>query len=155
MLNSTTPQCQALSTSLGSSRSGTTPTLHYVDPMLLRSGNPTKCHEEVLYYLQTMIPPKRFDMFPPLDWGMLRRSRCVAYYVSSNTRTYLVYVSTTYNHSVWMYLWMRCYCFSINHVRLVINGRSPPQLSDGFGKIIASFVRSVVSCNTTALLRKI
>ena len=26
--------------------------------------------------LQPMIPPKRFDMFPP-DWGMLRRSRCV------------------------------------------------------------------------------
>ena len=23
-----------------------------------------------------MIPPKRFDIFPP-DWGMLRRSRCV------------------------------------------------------------------------------
>ena len=30
-------------------------------------------HEEVLY-LQPMIPPKRFDIFPP-DWGMLRRSR--------------------------------------------------------------------------------
>ena len=27
--------------------------------------------------LQPMIPPKRFDIFPP-DWGMLRRSsRCV------------------------------------------------------------------------------
>ena len=24
-----------------------------------------------------MIPPKRFDIFPPADWGMLRRSRCV------------------------------------------------------------------------------
>ena len=35
---------------------------HYtVDPMLLPSGNPFKCHEEVLY-LQPMIPPKRFDM---------------------------------------------------------------------------------------------
>ena len=31
--------------------------------------------QEVLY-LQTMIPPKGFDIFPP-DWGMLRRSRCV------------------------------------------------------------------------------
>ena len=38
-------------------------------------GNPFKCHEEVLY-LQPMIPPKRFDIFPP-DRGMLRRSRCV------------------------------------------------------------------------------
>ena len=37
-------------------------------------GNPFKCHEEVLY-LQPMIPPKSFDIFPP-DWGMLRRSRC-------------------------------------------------------------------------------
>ena len=27
-------------------------------------GNPFKCREEVLY-LQPMIPPKRFDIFPP------------------------------------------------------------------------------------------
>ena len=46
-----------------------------VDPISLPSGNPFKFHEEVLY-LQPMIPPKRFDIFPP-DWGMLRRSRCV------------------------------------------------------------------------------
>ena len=46
-----------------------------VDPMLLPSGNPFKCHEEVLY-LQPMIPPKHFDISPP-DWGMLRRSRSV------------------------------------------------------------------------------
>ena len=26
-------------------------------------GNPFKCHEEVLY-LQSVIPPKRFDIFP-------------------------------------------------------------------------------------------
>ena len=30
-----------------------------------------KDHEEVLY-LQPMIQPKRFDIFPP-DWGMVRR----------------------------------------------------------------------------------
>ena len=36
------------------------------DPMLLSSGNPSKCHEEVLS-LQPMIPPtKRFDIFSPL-----------------------------------------------------------------------------------------
>ena len=34
-----------------------------VDPMLLPSGNPFKCHEEVLY-LQLTIPPKRFDILP-------------------------------------------------------------------------------------------
>ena len=35
-----------------------------VDPMLLPSGNPFKCHKEVLYF-QLLIPPKRFDIFPP------------------------------------------------------------------------------------------
>ena len=40
------------------------------------SANPFKCHEEVLS-LQPMIPPKRFDIFPP-DWEMLRRSRRVS-----------------------------------------------------------------------------
>ena len=49
---------------------------HYTaDPMLLPSENPFKCHEEILY-LQPMIPPKRFGIFPS-DWGMLTRSRCV------------------------------------------------------------------------------
>ena len=38
-------------------------------------GNSFKCHGEVLY-LQPMVPPKRFDTFPP-DWGLLRRSRRV------------------------------------------------------------------------------
>ena len=36
---------------------------HTVDPMLPPSGNPFKCHEEVLS-LQSIIPPKRFDIFP-------------------------------------------------------------------------------------------
>ena len=36
-----------------------------LDPLLLPSGNPFKCHEEVLS-LQPMIPPKRFDISPPL-----------------------------------------------------------------------------------------
>ena len=44
------------------------------DPMLLPSGNPFKCHEEV-WSLQCMIPPtKRLDIFPT-DWGMLRRGQ--------------------------------------------------------------------------------
>ena len=47
-----------------------------VDPMLLPSGNPFKCHEAEVWSLQPMIPPKRFDIFPP-DSGMLKRSRCV------------------------------------------------------------------------------
>ena len=51
--------------------------------MLLPSGNPFECHEEVLY-LQPMIPPKRFDIFY-LDWGMLRRSRRVQLFLSKNS----------------------------------------------------------------------
>ena len=40
-----------------------------VDPMMLfPSGNPFKCHEEVLY-LQPLIPPKCFDVFSPLTGG--------------------------------------------------------------------------------------
>ena len=39
-----------------------------VHPMLLPSGNPFKCHEEVLYF-QLLIPPKRFDIFFPLTGG--------------------------------------------------------------------------------------
>ena len=51
--------------------------------MLLPSGNPFKCHEEVLY-LQAMILPtgKRFDISPP-DWGMLRRSRRVQIFLET------------------------------------------------------------------------
>ena len=50
---------------------------HYtVDPMLLPSGNPFKCHEEVLYF-QLLIPHLNVLTFFPPDWGMLRRSRCI------------------------------------------------------------------------------
>ena len=38
--------------------------------------NTTGEPEEFFLYLQPMIPPKRFDIFPP-DWRMLRRSRRV------------------------------------------------------------------------------
>ena len=36
--------------------------------MLFPSGNPFKWHEEALY-LQPLIPPKRFDISPPLTGG--------------------------------------------------------------------------------------
>ena len=56
---------------------------HYiVASMLLPSGNPFKCHEEILY-LQPTIPPKRFDIFSP-DWGMLRRSSSHSFWTSSS-----------------------------------------------------------------------
>ena len=34
-----------------------------------RGTNPFKCHEEVLYFLQPLILPKRFDIFSPLTGG--------------------------------------------------------------------------------------
>ena len=40
-----------------------------------RGGTRLNAMGDVLY-LQPMIPPKRFDIFP-LGWGMLRRSRRV------------------------------------------------------------------------------
>ena len=49
---------------------------------MIPSGNPFKCHEEVLY-LQPTIPSKRFDIFPP-DWGMLRRSSSHLLWTSSS-----------------------------------------------------------------------
>ena len=53
--------------------------------MLLPSGNPFKCHEEVLSLTAYTIPPtnnKRFDIFSP-DWGMLRRSRRVQIFLQT------------------------------------------------------------------------
>ena len=45
------------------------PRYYTVDPMLLPSVNPLRCHEEVLS-LQPMTPPKRFvDIFSPLTGG--------------------------------------------------------------------------------------
>ena len=40
-----------------------------VDPMLFASGNPFKCHEEVLCLQPFFIPPKRFDISSPLTGG--------------------------------------------------------------------------------------
>ena len=65
---------------------GVSPRHYTVDPMLLPSGNPFKCHEEVLY-LQPMIPPKRFDIFPP-DWGMLRRSDAFRFFFKHMTLSF-------------------------------------------------------------------
>ena len=51
--------------------------------MLLPLGNPFSCHEDVLS-LQSMIPPKRFDIFHPApDRGMLRRSRRVPIFLET------------------------------------------------------------------------
>ena len=47
---------------------GASPRHYTVDPMLFSSGNPFKCHQEVLY-LQPLIPPKHFVISPPLTGG--------------------------------------------------------------------------------------
>ena len=59
--------CMAINVSV-QHNGGFLPGYYTVDPMLLPSGNPFKCHEEVLY-LQPIIPPKRFDISPPLTEG--------------------------------------------------------------------------------------
>ena len=46
---------------------GFSPVLYCLPNVTIPLGNPFKCHEEVLY-LQSMILPKRFDIFHP-DWG--------------------------------------------------------------------------------------
>ena len=57
----------AVNVSVQYNNGGLLPDIIYtVGPMLFLSGNPFKCHEEVLYYLQSLIPPKRFDIFSPL-----------------------------------------------------------------------------------------
>ena len=47
---------------------GFLPDIILLTQFLLPSGNPFKCHEEVLY-LQPLIPPKRFDIFFALTEG--------------------------------------------------------------------------------------
>ena len=60
--------CMAINVNVYSISVGFSPTLYCVDPMLSASGNLFKCHEEVLY-LQPLIPPKRYDIFPPITGG--------------------------------------------------------------------------------------
>ena len=48
--------------------SGLLPDIILLSQCYFPSGNPFKCHEEVLY-LQPLIPPKRFDTFSPLTGG--------------------------------------------------------------------------------------
>ena len=72
--------CMAINASI--QYNGDSPRHYNVDPMLLsmlHTINPFKRHEEVLS-LQSIIPPKRFDISSP-DWGMLRRSRCVHIFI--------------------------------------------------------------------------
>ena len=52
--------------------------IHTVDSMSLPSGNPFKCHEEVLSLQpMNMIPPKRFDIFFPRTRGCSEGSKRV------------------------------------------------------------------------------
>ena len=66
--------------------------------MLPPSGNPFKCHEEILL-LQPMIPPKHFDMFPP-DWEMDAQKVKARSDFSLKTRTNLVGLRKENNDSM-------------------------------------------------------
>ena len=63
--------------------------------MLLPSGNPFKYHEEV-FYLQSMIRPKRFDIFLP-DWEMLRRSRHGQIFLTRTTYSHTHIITTSFS----------------------------------------------------------
>ena len=81
------------------------------------SGNPFKCHEEVLY-LQPMTPaPKRFDFSPP-DWGILRRPRRVQIFLESTrmqrTRTQTAAAAAT-KYLCFVFVW--CSCMAINVIK--------------------------------------
>ena len=65
-------------------------------------GTRLKCHKEVLY-LQPMIPPKRFDIFPP-GWGTLRRSRRVQIFFINLTDT----TKTDNTHNVYTIKYIQC-----------------------------------------------
>ena len=57
--------------------------IYTVDPMLVPSRNPFECHaKRFCLSLQSMVPPKRFDIFSS-DWGMLKRSRCVQIFLQT------------------------------------------------------------------------
>ena len=47
---------------------GLLPNIILLTQLLFPTWNPFKCHEEILY-LQPLIPPKRFDISPPLTEG--------------------------------------------------------------------------------------
>ena len=60
--------CMAINASVRHSERRVYPRYHTVDPMLLPSGKPFKCHEEVSS-LQPMFSPKRLDTFPHVMTG--------------------------------------------------------------------------------------
>ena len=80
------------------------PRHHTVNPMLPPSGNPFKCHEDVLYYSQPMIPPKRFDISPLCE--MLRRSRdAFRFFVQ---HMYILLATVLQSGLVHMYIYSVC-----------------------------------------------
>ena len=62
--------------------------------MLQPLGNPFKCSKEVLC-LQPMIPPKRFDIFPP-DWGILDGLDAFRFFFKQqrHIHTFIQYIQT-------------------------------------------------------------
>ena len=73
-----------------------------------------------------MIPPKRFDIFPP-DWGMLRRSKCVQIFIEKNIITTLPCVMAYYIVSGLFLMFFWCPCMAIN-VNVQYNGGLLPDI---------------------------
>ena len=69
-------------------------------------------------YLQPMIPPKRFDIFPP-NWGMLRRSRCVQIFLLNDNEWRYYRINIGLCTAALSFVW--CPCMAIN-VSVQYNG---------------------------------
>ena len=84
--------------------------------MLPPSGDPFKCHEEVLY-LQSMILPKRFDIFFPLTVGCSEGLDAFRFTVSLDAMLYNKFGLRVPDNSMYsMYV-----CMVITHSRVWIN----------------------------------
>ena len=55
---------------------GLLPDIILLTQCYLHRGTCLNAMKRFCIFLQPLIPPKRFDIFPPITGGMLRRSRC-------------------------------------------------------------------------------
>ena len=64
------------------------------------SGNPFKCHGDVLF-LRPMIPPNRFDIFPPLTKGCSEVLHVFRFYLSVFSARWIGFPSRGYTTICW------------------------------------------------------
>ena len=69
--------CMAINVSVYYNNGELLPDIILLTQCYFRRGPRLNDMKRFCIYLQPLIPPKRFDISPPPDWGMLRRSRRV------------------------------------------------------------------------------